>query len=129
VRVAVQKLDGVDAVGVSLNQGLATIHFAPGNRTTVEAVRAAIRANGFTPKAAEVRLSGVLTEHEGAPAVALPGTDAIYLLDSRTSAAGGVVDTLRRGVRLTVTGQVPESRDYGDRRPLTLVVGTLDAGR
>jgi copper chaperone CopZ len=131
VRVAIEKLEGVDTVIVSLNQGLATIRFKPNNRVTVEAVRAAIRDNGFTPRAAEVRLSGELTDYRGKPALALPGTDALYVLspgaaDTRALAA---LPNVPRGAWLSVVGEIPAPPGKGSREPLPLLVQSLVQGR
>lgn len=43
--LAVKKLDGVDSVAVSLNEGLAIVRFRPVNRISLEEVREVIRAN------------------------------------------------------------------------------------
>jgi copper chaperone CopZ len=131
VRVAIAKLEGVDTVIVSLNQGRATIRFKPQNRVTVEAVRAAIRDNGFTPKAAEVRLSGELTDYQGNPAVALPGTHALYVL-SPGPAGGSALAALKdlpRGAAVSVVGEIPASPGKAGREPLPLLVGSLVSGR
>lgn len=47
MRVAVQKLEGVEEVEVSLNEGYAEIALAPRSGVTVEGVRRVIRDNGF----------------------------------------------------------------------------------
>ena len=124
MRVAVQKLGGVEAVEVSLNQGLATVRFRPNNRVTIEQVRAAIRKNGFTPKAAQVRVAGALTAHQGQPALALPETGALYLLreGSRGAAQLAELRRLAPGTRVTIEGQVPESPAKAGHEPLALVV-------
>lgn len=131
VRVAIEKLDGVDTVIVSLNEGLATIRFKPKHQVTVEAVRAAIRDNGFTPKAAAVRLTGELTDYQGNPALALPGTDAVYVL-SPGPAAGSALAALKdvpRGAFVSVVGEIPASPGKASREPLRLVVRSLVSGR
>lgn len=58
MRVAVQRLDGVESVKVSLNDGVAEIRLAPDNSVTLARVREIIRSNGFSPKAAEVVVQG-----------------------------------------------------------------------
>lgn len=85
MRVAVKKLDGVDSVDVSLNQGLAVIWFRPDNRITLEQVREAIRNNGFTPKDAELRVRGRVREDQGGLALELPGQRTRFRLEAHPS--------------------------------------------
>lgn len=111
MRVAVRKLEGVESVKVSLNDGLAEIRLAPGNRVTVDQLREIIRSKGFTPKDAQVVVSGVIIEHEGAPTLTFDGgTPAFHLVDSPTSP--GAVSRLRseaRERRTVIRGRVPET--------------------
>ena len=58
VRVAVEKIPGVENVTVSLNEGMTVVRFARVNRATVSQVRRVIREKGFTPKDADVRVRG-----------------------------------------------------------------------
>ena len=123
VRVAVQKLDGVETVVVSLNQGLATVRFKPNNRVTVEQVRAAIRKNGFTPKGAEVRVAGTLDDYQGQLAIALPGTGTSFVL--REGSRGPSLVDLRRlppGTSVTIEGRLAASPAKGSDQPLLLLV-------
>ncbi len=88
MRVAVKKIEGVDSIEVSLNRGVATISLAPDNRVTIEQVREAIRSNGFTPKAAEVRMRGRVIEQNGKLALSVAGQNRVYLLIDDAEAAG-----------------------------------------
>jgi len=74
VRVAIRRMEGVDSVRVSLNEGFARIAFAAGNRVTVEQVREAIRRNGFSPRESRVRVRGRLVRSGDSLALAVPGT-------------------------------------------------------
>ncbi len=106
-----RKLEGVESVKVSLNGGLAEVRLAPGNRVTVDQLREVIRSNGFTPKDAEVVVTGVVIEYDGAPVLAMDGTTpAFRLVDSPTSP--GAVSRLRseaRERRAEIRGRVPET--------------------
>ena len=57
MRVAVEKLDGVDKAEVSLDDGRVTVRLAPGNAVTIAELRRTIRHQGFTPKEAKLTLS------------------------------------------------------------------------
>jgi len=114
------KIDGVEAAEVSLNRGVAIVRFRPDNRVTVERVRAAIRSNGFTPKAADVRVRGRVIEQDGELALFVPGQDRVYRLVGRPQAAT-VLLRVREAVGKTVVieGSVPEARKGG--RPIEVI--------
>jgi copper chaperone CopZ len=65
VSVAVKKVNGVQDVKVSLNEGSADIKLKDGNKVGVEQIRDIIRKNGFTPKDAEVKVAGKVIERNG----------------------------------------------------------------
>lgn len=52
--VSVEKLEGVRAVKVSLNEGRAVLDLAPGNAITLAEIRERVRRNGFSPQGATV---------------------------------------------------------------------------
>ncbi len=122
VRVAVKKIEGVEAVEVSLNRGVAVIRFRPDNRVTIEQVRRAIRINGFTPKAADVRVTGTVVAREGRFVLEVPGADSAYALKEAPESHGAVMQ-LRAvaGRPLIIEGSVPETPRRGDG-PWTLEV-------
>lgn len=51
-------LSGVEQVTVSLNEGYAEVHLSDDSQATLAAIREVIRKNGFTPKDADVHVSG-----------------------------------------------------------------------
>lgn len=52
--VSIEKLEGVRAAKVSLNEGRATIELAPGNRVSLADLRERVQRNGFSPRGATV---------------------------------------------------------------------------
>ena len=123
VRVAIKKVEGVDKVDVSLNQGLAEVTFKPGNRATVEQVREIVRRNGFTPKAAEVRVDGHVVQQDGKPSLAVTGADVVYMLAEHAEAKGklAALQQTAKDQVVTVSGHVPESQPKAPT-PMTLQV-------
>lgn len=111
MRVAVQKIPGVDSIRVSLNQGLAVIRLKPENRVTVAEIREVVRRNGFTPKAADIRVSGTLAPHEGQWLLMLPEAEQRLALRDSAGAIARLAETAR-GRRVTVEGRVPEANAY-----------------
>jgi copper chaperone CopZ len=110
VGVFMKRIDGVESVDVSLKEGAATIALRPGNHVTVDEIRDAIRKNGFTPKGADVTVAGKVIERNGKPALAVGGSDLVYLLAEGADAKGKLAE-LRKwsGKDVVVTGHLPES--------------------
>lgn len=92
---------------VSLNEGLAIVHFQAENRATVAEIREAVRRNGFTPKAAEVRVAGTLTWRDGEWLLVLPHAELRFALRDSAGAVQRLGDAARRRP-VIVQGRVPE---------------------
>lgn len=123
VRVAVEKIPGVDSARVSLNEGYADIHLAPENTVTVERIRETIRNNGFTPKETRIRVTGVVTKREEEPALEVGVREVTFLLVAHPDAETRVVELARTSPdrEVTVEGVVPETAQ-GAKGPLALEV-------
>ena len=65
VRVAMQKLDGVSTVELSLERAQAEIGLKPDNRLTLDQFRQVVKRNGFEPKQAVVTAIGTVRELGG----------------------------------------------------------------
>ncbi len=119
--VAIKKVNGVDSVKVSLNEGLADIKLRDGNKVTVEQLRSTIRKNGFTPKESEARVAGRVVERNGKPALEVTGLDLVYLLADAPDAKGKVEQLNgRMGNQIVLSGELPETK--GAEEPQTLLV-------
>ena len=62
VRVAVQKVDGVESVELSLERAQADIRLKPGNRVPLDRFRQIVKGNGFEPREASVAAIGNVRE-------------------------------------------------------------------
>jgi copper chaperone CopZ len=80
VRVAVEKLEGVESADVSLQFKTADVKLRPGNRVTLAKLRTVIKNSGFTAKESTVTLVGTIVERGGKPAVEATGLDAVLLI-------------------------------------------------
>ena len=60
-----QKVDGVQSVRVSLNDGLTILDLAPGNAVTLAKLRQIIKNNGFVSKDARVLAHGAANGERG----------------------------------------------------------------
>ncbi len=120
MRVAVQKLDGVRSVTVSLNDGYADILLASQNTVTVERIREAIRRNGFTPREARVRVAGTVVREGEQLVLQIPGSGGAFPLTGSADALEHLARTAG-GSPITLDGTVPESQ-RGSKAPLHLRV-------
>lgn len=125
--VALQKIDGVDTVKVTLNDGKATVTLKPLNKVTLAQVRIVIEKNGFTPKTATVSAEAeVVAGPSGQPQLRLSGTNETF------SVSSGTGDTVRTdlkkhvGTRVLVQGTVAPLKEnptgmieVKDVRPVT----------
>jgi hypothetical protein len=108
VRVAIEKVDGIESVEVSLVKAVTDIRLRPGNTVTLEQVRGIIRSSGFNAREATVTASGrVFVKNDQllvdlAPARALltiqPGAAGGAAAEARTFAGSSAQDVEVRGV-------------------------------
>jgi hypothetical protein len=124
VSVAIGKIEGVEAVKVSLNQGWADVRLAPGNKVSLGRLRDVVRDNGFTPKDARVKLKGRLVERGGRPALELTGSGVVYSLSAAAGRTLGDVPNDAFGEDVLVEGRVPETTKR-DAEPATLQIDSL----
>lgn len=76
--VAVKKVQGVESVKVSLNEGRAMIVLKPGNSVRLEQIRKAVEEQGFTPKDAKVKAVGDLTGTSGKLRFKVSGSNEVF---------------------------------------------------
>ena len=69
-----QKLDGVQTVKVSLNDGLTILDLKPDNTLTLAKLRQVIKNNGFVSKEAQIIARGSTAVAEGHPVFDVSGT-------------------------------------------------------
>jgi copper chaperone CopZ len=62
VRVAMQKVEGVQSVRVSLKEGLTTVELKPANKVTLAHLRTIIKNSGFVSRNADVVANGIVRD-------------------------------------------------------------------
>jgi len=82
-----QKVDGVAAVKVSLNDGLTILDLRPDNTVTLTALRQIVKNNGFVSKEAAVVARGAPRAESGRQFV-VSGTDERLELTAAPTRAG-----------------------------------------
>jgi copper chaperone CopZ len=85
VSVSIKKIEGVESVDVSLNQGLAVVRLKAGNTVSLEQVRKSVEDNGFTPKGARITALGQVLLANGKPQFNLAGCNQTFdlMIDSK----------------------------------------------
>ena len=86
VRVAIQKIDGVDSVALSLERAEADIRLRQDNRVSLDQFRRIAKANGFEPRQATITAVGTVREVNGALAFEVSGVPAPLLVVTDRSA-------------------------------------------
>jgi copper chaperone CopZ len=116
VRVAVQKVDGVDSVELSLERAQADIRLKAGNRVPLDRFRQIVKANGFEPKEASVSAIGNVRESGGKLSFEVSGLSTpLVVAADKTPAA--ILKTLKNGLdaktptTFEVTGSVTIGKD------------------
>lgn len=110
--VALQKIDGVDTVKVTLNDGKASVTLKPLNKVTLAQVRSVIEKNGFTPKAAAVVAETEVIAGPGdQPQLRVSGTNETFPVASGTSDAVRADLKKQIGHRVLVQGTVPPLKE------------------
>jgi hypothetical protein len=69
-----QKVDGVQTVKVSLNDGLTILDLKPDNTVTLARRRQVIKSNGFVSKEAQIVARGSIATESGATGFEVSGT-------------------------------------------------------
>jgi copper chaperone CopZ len=92
VSVAINKLDGVESVDVSLEKATADIRLKPGNAITLPQLRRIIRQAGYPTKDARVDAHGALVERDGKPTLDLQNGTFLELAAKPSASATGIVD-------------------------------------
>ncbi|MGI9037702.1 MAG: heavy-metal-associated domain-containing protein [Gemmatimonadota bacterium] len=112
MRVAVEKLPGVTEAEVSLESGLVAIQLSPVNEVSIADVREAIRNQGFSPRAAAVRVAGLVEQAPYGVVLRVHEAEAYPV-----TASAEMQDRLRKliGEEVLLLGDIPRTDDAGDR--------------
>lgn len=83
-----KKVDGVQTVRVSLNDGLTILDLKPGNAVTLAKLRQVIKNNGFVPKEAHAVARGSMSFADGRPVFEISGTNERLVLTGPAQRVG-----------------------------------------
>lgn len=123
MRVAVEKLAGVEHAEVSLNEGLVRLTLRSDNKLTIARLRRTIRDQGFSPKEATVIVSARIERRDGGLLAVVGSTGSTY----RLTVDHELGDELAHAVGRTVIleGTVPQDADDDtpDHLQVTRIVG------
>ena len=116
VRVAIQKIDGVESVTLSLERAEADIRLRQENRVSLDQFRKIVKANGFEPRQATVTAVGTAREVGGKLAFEVSGVPTPLVVAADRSDASAykqlrsAVDSKTPAV-FEVTGTVEKKSD------------------
>lgn len=119
MRVAVEDLPGVTGAEVSLEDGLVVIGLERENDVAIADVRKAIRDQGFSPRAADVRVAGRLEARGDGLALRVPGPGTVYAV----TAAEEMIARLRAeiGEDVLLSGNIPRTGDADDSATIRIM--------
>ena len=86
IRVAVQKMEGVDSVQISLERAQADVRLRPENRVVLDDFRRIVKANGFEPREAVVTVVGSAREAQGKLQLDVAGTAQSLVVSAKSDA-------------------------------------------
>jgi hypothetical protein len=91
-----QKVPGVDAARVSLNEGLTVLDLRAGNAVTLEQLRAVLKRNGFVSKEARVTARGTAALKNARLWFTVAGSGETFELASSEASRAAYADLERR---------------------------------
>lgn len=121
MRVAVEDLPGVTGADVSLEEGRVTVRLAPDNELTIARLRKTIRERGFSPRAADITVSGRLEDAGEELVLRVPGSGVLYTVHAGDALAGRLRAAVGREVVLK--GRIGD--DEEERTPTALEVTSV----
>jgi copper chaperone CopZ len=129
VSVAVKKVNGVESVNVSLNEGKASIRFKPDSTGKYEDVRTNIEKNGFAVKEAHMSVRGQLQRSGGALQLVVSGSGETFVVSPSDSNNAKLAADLQQYtgqiVVLEATVPTPEKNKKQDK----LLVKSISSGK
>lgn len=92
MRVAVNKLEGVESVTVSLEKGSADIRLKPDNKITLPQIRRVIRSNGYPTKDADITARGRILVEGGQRTLDLLNGSTLRIVDGAKDTPAAIVE-------------------------------------
>ena len=106
MRVALEKVDGIETVSVTLKRGVAHITLKRGNTLTLSELRRIIKQAGYVSRQATVVVVGTARGTGAKPALTVSGTKEVFDLNAEPGRS--LADVERRIDRIVeITGTIP----------------------
>ena len=123
VRVALTKVDGIEAVDVSLDRAMTIIQLKPDNTITLSRLRDIISANGFNPAEATIIAIGALAGTTERLSFTVSGTTELFRVRRDPGHAASFDEAIRLlavGAPVELSGVV--AAPAGERQPETVTL-------
>lgn len=115
---AIDAIEGVDSVSVSLTEGRAHIVLKPGNKVALKQIQQAIQDRGFTIEEAELRINGTVAKRNDQVVLEVTGLDLLFQLQDHPEAekkVDGLVESALDSA-VSIVGHLPKSKEgKGDK--------------
>lgn len=120
VRVAMQKIEGVESAKVSLNEGNVKVQLKAGNRVHLKQLRTAVTDQGFSPREATITAVGDVVASGDGLQLRVSGTGDVFEVVEGSGAK------LEPRTGLVVTGVVSTPKTDKERDQIK-ITGTMAA--
>lgn len=118
----INNMEGVHSASVSLNDGLLTTELAEENILTLLQIRKAVEESGFSPREAEIKVTGTLKKEKDQYVIVTPSGDK-YAIHSNTVDTEKQLKKVEDGETITLSGQISQETKETDY--WTLAVDTI----
>ena len=114
---AIEAIEGVDSVSVSLAEGRANIMLKPGNKVTLKQIQQSIQGCGFATEEADLRINGTVAKQGGKVTLTVTGFDLVFQLHDHPDAKKKVDDLLKSGLNkeVSIDGHLPKPEDKKEK--------------
>ena len=107
-----QKLDGIEKVKVSLNEGKAFLNLAADNSLTLQKIHEEVENNGFSPRDAEVTLKGTVVKKNKQISIKVNQESFLVSLKSEPNALNKI-KTLEEGASVRLKEMLGKKKQKG----------------
>lgn len=113
VERGLKKVEGIQAVKVSLNKGKAFITLQADNKVSLSEIQQKVKSNGFSAREAEVILQGELSKQENKVFIEA-GQERYLISENSDNSALAKIREMEAGSSVKVTGEVKDRQGEKD---------------
>lgn len=111
---SLKRLEGVNEVKVSLNEGKAYLALSSDNNLTLNKIQQQVKDNGFSARDAEITLKGVLLKEDNSITIKVNDTENYLVSEKSDSKAFARVKKIPAGTLVEIKGSVKKEKEGAD---------------